>query len=67
MRSITQDRLRPRWMYQWQADPAAIYPGTTMTQYDFKPLFGGNQKDGVNAAVEYLLNFGKFSSKSSAK
>jgi hypothetical protein len=60
-----QERLRPRWMYEWQADPAQIYPGTTMTQYDFKQLFGGNQKDGVNAAVEYLLNFGKFSSKSS--
>jgi cbb3-type cytochrome oxidase cytochrome c subunit len=61
-----EERLRPRWMYQWQADPSQIYPGTTMTQYDFKPIFGGNQKDGVNAAVEYLLNFGKFSSKSSA-
>jgi cbb3-type cytochrome oxidase cytochrome c subunit len=61
-----QERLRPRWMYQWQSDPAGIYPGTTMTQYDFKQLFGGNQKDGVYAAVEYLLNFGKFSAKSSA-
>jgi hypothetical protein len=61
-----EERLRPRWMYQWQTDPSQIYPGTTMTQYDFKPIFGGNQKDGVNAAVEYLLNFGKFSSKSSA-
>ena len=38
-----QDRLRPRWMYQWQTDPSMIYPGTTMTQYDFKPVFGGNQ------------------------
>lgn len=65
--AMVQERLRPRWMYEWQADPASIYPGTTMTQYDFKPLFGGNQRDGVNAAVEYLLNFGKFSSKSSAK
>jgi len=60
-----QERLRPRWMYEWQTDPAQIYPGTTMTQYDFRPVFGGNQKDGVNAAVEYLLNFGRFSSKSS--
>jgi hypothetical protein len=67
-----QDRLRPRWMYEWQADPAQIYPGTTMTQYDFKPLFrksnkddASAQRDGVHAAVEYLLNFGKFSSKSS--
>jgi hypothetical protein len=34
-----------------------------MTQYDFKPLFGGNQKDGVRAAVEYLLNFGKLNPK----
>jgi cbb3-type cytochrome oxidase cytochrome c subunit/cytochrome c551/c552 len=58
-----EERLRPRWMYEWQADPAAIYPGTTMTQYDFKPLFGGNQKDGVRAAVEYLLNFGKLNPK----
>ena len=48
-----EDRLRPRWMYHWQADPSGIYPGTTMTQYDFKPIFGGNQQDGVNAAVEH--------------
>jgi hypothetical protein len=67
-----QERLRPRWMYEWQADPSQIYPGTTMTQYDFKPLFRKSNKDdasaqgdGVHAAVEYLLNFGKFSSKSS--
>jgi cbb3-type cytochrome oxidase cytochrome c subunit len=67
-----QERLRPRWMYEWQADPASIYPGTTMTQYDFKPLFkkfnkddAAAQQDGVHAAVEYLLNFGRFSSKSS--
>ena len=58
-----QERLRPRWMYEWQAEPSTIYPGTTMTQYDFKPLFGGNQKDGVRAAVEYLLNFGKLNPK----
>jgi cytochrome c551/c552 len=58
-----EERLRPRWMYEWQADPSSIYPGTTMTQYDFKPLFGGNQKDGVRAAVEYLLNFGKLNPK----
>jgi hypothetical protein len=58
-----EERLRPRWLYEWQADPSAIYPGTTMTQYDFKPLFGGNQKDGVRAAVEYLLNFGKLNPK----
>jgi len=70
--SIVQERLRPRWMYEWQADPSQIYPGTTMTQYDFKPLFkksnkddASAQRDGVHAAVEYLLNFGKFSSKSS--
>jgi hypothetical protein len=37
-----------------------------MTSYDFKAIFGGNQKDGVHAAVEYMLNFGKFSAKSSA-
>jgi cbb3-type cytochrome oxidase cytochrome c subunit len=58
-----QDRLRPRWMYEWQTGPADIYPGTTMTVYDFKPLFGGNQKDGVRATVEYLLNFGKLNPK----
>ena len=62
-----EDRLRPRWMYQWQADPAAIYPGTTMTTYDFRPIFGGNQQDGVNAAVEYMLNFGKLNKSSSNK
>ncbi|HVE40551.1 MAG TPA: multiheme c-type cytochrome [Planctomycetota bacterium] len=70
--AMVQERLRPRWMYEWQADPSQIYPGTTMTQYDFKPLFrksnkddASAQRDGVQAAVEYLLNFGKFSSKSS--
>ena len=62
-----EERLRPRWMYQWQGDPSAIYPGTTMTQYDFKPIFGGNQQDGVNAAVEHLLNFGKFTKSTSNK
>ena len=62
-----EERLRPRWMYQWQTDPAAIYPGTTMTVYDFKPIFGGNQKDGVNAAVEYLLNFSNFMKSTSNK
>jgi cytochrome c551/c552 len=62
-----EERLRPRWMYQWQTDPSAIYPGTTMTMYDFKPVFGGNQPDGVNAAVEYLLNFGKFTKSASNK
>ncbi|HLY75031.1 MAG TPA: multiheme c-type cytochrome, partial [Planctomycetota bacterium] len=61
-----EERLRPRWLYEWADVPANIYPGTTMTSYDFKPMFAGNQKDGVHAAVEYLLNFGKFSEKSSA-
>src|SRR5579862_3238845 len=61
-----EDRLRPRWLYEWADVPANIYPGTTMTSYDFKPMFGGNQKDGVHAAVEYMLNFGKFSAKSSS-
>src|SRR5262249_18423242 len=63
--AMVQERLRPRWMYEWQAEPLLIYPGTTMTVYDFRQAFGGNQGDGVRAAVEYLLNFGKFSSKSS--
>ena len=61
-----EDRLRPRWLYEWVDVPANIYPGTTMTSYDFKPIFGGNQREGVHAAVEYMLNFGKFSAKSSA-
>jgi len=61
-----EERLRPRWLYEWVDVPANIYPGTTMTSYDFKPIFGGNQRDGVHAAVEYMLNFGKFSAKSSA-
>jgi cbb3-type cytochrome oxidase cytochrome c subunit len=61
-----EERLRPRWLYEWVDVPANIYPGTTMTSYDFKPIFGGNQRDGVHAAVEYMLNFGKFSTKSSA-
>ncbi|HZE96561.1 MAG TPA: multiheme c-type cytochrome [Planctomycetota bacterium] len=65
--ALVDQRLRPRWLYDWVDVPANIYPGTTMTSYDFKPIFGGNQKDGVNAAVEYLLNFGKFSAKSPAK
>jgi hypothetical protein len=65
--ALVEQRLRPRWLYEWADVPANIYPGTTMTSYDFKPIFGGNQKDGVNAAVEYMLNFGKFSAKSSAK
>lgn len=64
--ALVQERLRPRWLYEWVDVPANIYPGTTMTSYDFKPIFGGNQKDGVQATVEYLLNFGKFSAKSSA-
>jgi hypothetical protein len=64
--ALVQERLRPRWLYEWADIPANIYPGTTMTSYDFKPVFGGNQKDGVRAAVEYMLNFGKFSAKSSA-
>ncbi len=60
-----EERLRPRWLYQWQTEPSAIYPGTTMTVYDFKPNFGGNQPDGVSAAVEYLLNFSKLNKSSS--
>jgi len=64
--ALVEQRLRPRWLYEWADVPVNIYPGTTMTSYDFKPIFGGNQKDGVHAAVEYLLNFGKFSAKSSA-
>jgi cbb3-type cytochrome oxidase cytochrome c subunit len=57
------ERLRPRWLYEWQSDPAAIYPGTTMTQFDFRPLFPNEaapQKEGVKVAVELLLNFEKF-------
>ena len=38
-----------------------------MTVYDFKPAFGGNQADGVKAAVEYLLNFGRFTKSASNK
>jgi hypothetical protein len=64
--SRVEERLRPRWLYDWADVPANIYPGTTMTSYDFKPIFGGNQKEGVNSAVEYMLNFGKFSAKSSS-
>jgi hypothetical protein len=65
-----EERLRPRWLFAWQADPSAIYPGTTMTMYDFKPVFKESkepQADGVHAAVEYLLNYSRYIQKSSAK
>jgi len=52
-----EQRLRPRWLYEWQSEPSKIYPGTTMTTFDFKQLFAGNQDDGVRAAVQALLNY----------
>jgi cytochrome c551/c552 len=59
--AAVERRLRPRWLYEWQAEPAKIYPGTTMTTFDFRQLFGGKQDDGVRAAVEALLNFKRLS------
>ncbi len=56
-----QHRLRPRWMRDWQAEPSKIYPGTTMTLFDFKPFFGGSQEEGIQAVVEYMLNFDRVS------
>jgi mono/diheme cytochrome c family protein len=61
-----QNRLRPRWLYDWVEEPLKIYPGTTMTMFDFKPLFQGApdpQKAGVQAAVRYLLNLDTLSPK----
>jgi len=42
-------RLQPRWLKAWMAQPADIYPGTTMPQNRL-----GNDERGL---IEYMLNF----------
>ena len=57
-------RLRPRWLYEWIADPAVIYPGTVMTQYDYSPLLPEGhpnaRRDGADGATEVLMNWLKY-------
>ncbi len=57
-------RLRPRWLYEWIADPAVIYPSTVMTQYDYSALLPKHhpnaKRDGADGATEVLLNWVKF-------
>jgi hypothetical protein len=52
-----EERLRPRWLYPWLRQPALVYPGTPMTSADYKEIGGGNQEEGLKAAIEVLMNF----------
>ncbi|MBI4563909.1 MAG: c-type cytochrome [Planctomycetes bacterium] len=53
-------RLNPRWLAPWLNKPSEIYPGTTMTAIQFPPDVA-EQEDGLKAAVEYMMNYGKLS------
>ncbi|HLF92566.1 MAG TPA: c-type cytochrome, partial [Planctomycetota bacterium] len=53
-------RLRPRWLYSWLNDPAAIYPRTTMTNF-WSDLKNPNRMDEIHGAVELLMNPKKLS------
>ncbi len=53
--SKVQDRIRPRWYYDWIRIPGEIYPGTAMA-----PLWQGKPEEieNVRRVSEYLMNYG---------
>ncbi|HEY3225720.1 MAG TPA: hypothetical protein VGK61_01835, partial [Planctomycetota bacterium] len=59
--SMTETRLRPRWLYPWLRQPSLIYPGTPMTAMDqsYKEIGGGEVDPGLRKTVEYLMNFSR--------
>jgi hypothetical protein len=58
--AIMAGRLRPRWMYAWQADPSLIYPGTTMTAYTWDDRDADRNEDRRRATIEFIHNFRRF-------
>jgi mono/diheme cytochrome c family protein len=61
--ALVEARIRPRWLYPWITEPAAIYPRTTMTAF-WTNLSDPQQQDEIRAAVEILLNFSRLNPKS---
>ncbi len=62
-----ETRLRPRWLYAWMKDPAAITPNATMPAAPsvFPPgLTPEALQDHVRGAVEFLLNYHRLNPKS---
>ena len=53
-------RLRPRWLYPWLADPGVVYPGTTMTKYQWDDKDPERDADRRRATVEFILNYSRF-------
>jgi len=51
--AIMEDRLRPRWLQAWLKKPSVVYPGTTMTEFQFP------SDDHRTAVIELLMNFRK--------
>jgi mono/diheme cytochrome c family protein/predicted nucleic acid-binding Zn-ribbon protein len=59
---LARDRLRPEWIPEWLADPAAKQPGSRMPAFwpdgmtQFPDLLGGDAQAQMEAVAAYLLS-----------
>lgn len=53
-------RLRPRWLRAWFNSPASVSPGTPMPAIPLTEDLEKNRPDGIDATVEYLLDYPKY-------
>lgn len=64
--SLTHQRLRRTWVYNWMLDPQLIQPGTKMPQnfpdgqspFEGDPAYPGDGKDHIDLLVDYLYDAG---------
>ncbi|MFQ5494027.1 MAG: hypothetical protein ACE5EX_01470, partial [Phycisphaerae bacterium] len=64
--SLTYQRLRRTWVYQWMLEPGWIQPGTKMPQnfaggtspFEGDPAYPGTGSDHINMLVDYLFQAG---------
>ncbi|MFQ5863786.1 MAG: c-type cytochrome [bacterium] len=64
---LAPDRLNPKWVFDWIAEPQAIQPGTTMPSFypDAAPpdILGGDPNKQIEAIRDYLMNIREFAGK----
>lgn len=65
--SLTYERLRREWVYQWMLEPGLIQPGTKMPQnfvggqspFAGDPAYPGTSADHINLLVDTLFDAGR--------
>ncbi len=64
--SLTHQRLRRKWVYDWMLEPGWIQPGTKMPQnfpggkspYEGDPKYPGSSADQIDLLIDYLYDAG---------